>query len=129
MAVLLSQPIADGGAPRHSAGSLGGVAPERSLLVRTCSSHKKRGGQLPYRADDLARPEALRNARRPVHPAQLRAPLKKPGDVTGSTPTRSGCSRTDCLRSQGTEAILSTTETASDRRGHIRLPPSLTPSL
>jgi hypothetical protein len=66
MAVRLSQPIADGGAPCHSGGSLGGAAPERSLLVRTCSSHKERGGQPPYPAGDLARPEDLRNARRRV---------------------------------------------------------------
>ena len=68
-------------------------------------------------------PEALRNARRPVHPAQLRAPLKKPGDVTGSTPTRSGCSRTDCLRSQGTEAILSGNgDGQRPKRAHQALP-------
>jgi hypothetical protein len=53
-------------AARPLAGSLDGVAPERSLLVLTCSGRKERGGQPPYPADDLAWPEDLRDARRRV---------------------------------------------------------------
>ena len=51
----------------------------------------------------------------PSSPGPAAGSAEKPGDVIGSTPTRSGCSRPDCLLSQGTEAILSATETRSVR--------------
>jgi hypothetical protein len=63
----VSAPVPAPSAAQSSADSLDGVAPERSLLVLTCSGRKERGGQPPYPSIDLVwPPEDLRNARRKV---------------------------------------------------------------
>jgi hypothetical protein len=63
----VSAPVPAHTSLQPTAGSLDGVAPERALLVLTCSGRKERGGRPPYPFVDLAwPPEDLRNARRRV---------------------------------------------------------------